>query len=1272
MVKIKILTRRDREGERATKMSEHKDRNQNCSSVTSGPACVTATEENGHLSADDTLKNGVTPENNIPSSNSNTQQSVQSNRVNSPNSSRPSVNHRSGSPNSYSGSNAHSRGGSPQTGSSGGQSGNSPPNHQHVVHVHVNPGETFSVRLGDQIQHIQGPATVRMVSNNGPPLPMPMQVPPGHMVQQIVDEYGILTHVILSPQPPVPGSPMTGGPNSASQYYPNPYGPHYTTHPQYTTHPPHHHPHAVPPHMHSGMPHIQTPPQHNHCNTHAPVHSSGPSPPVNSPEDRNMRQRSKVRKKLERRRTDGYYQQTRPPTRRRGNPGVNGEVHTSNSVSNMSTSENGPTESEEDNSLVIQSLSNMSPPKVTDIEARSALIQISPPDVESSDIELDQSDFKYELLLSDKGRDTKYKPVYKGDATEITLKDLKPATEYHLRVCTILHDDLKGNQTDSVSFRTAFCEPEAPQPPKLVSKTRNNIQLKWAATCENGSKISTYTLEYDQGNRDGNFVEIYNGLQRQYRANKLQASTRYTFRLAAINSIGKSPFSEPVSFYTSGSIPSQPDPPMLSEPFVYALTVSWIKRPNDDEFLLQMEDEATGHGFLPAYNGPNLSCTIKNLRRNTEYKFKLAAKNDEGQSKWSDIVAHRTLPERPTAPPKPQIKGKIFAHNFRVIWDPPADSGGSEITKFVLELDDGEGYDIVYEGSEREQMFDHLVPGHTYRVRVACYSLGGRSEFSDCCVAITQPICPGQCHPPKLQGKPKATSLHLRWSYPSYDGGSSVTSYAAQMITPDNTTREVYRGHDLDCIVAGLSPGRPYLFQVRAFNRAGGGPWSDPLEVVSGAGVPDPPKAPQVNCRSPHSAIISWEEPFNNGAMISEYRLEWQQRADNNEFSQLYLGPNLSYEVKGLTPATLYSFRVQAINSAGSGLYSSSSSCVTPPSSPASIVAIKPYITATSIMLMWREPHNNGSDIISYNIDIGEKQLLSIEPVTEYTVEDLLPETTYRIRIQAVNSIGVGTFSTPVKVTTKALPPNPPKIECVNVAPNSLKLKWGDGRNPDMITYHLEMEKDDGSFQTVYSGPAHNHKVNRLTELTSYEFRIYACNEAGQGPYSDTYTFSTTKAPPPAMQTPSVSKLSLTSCVVEWQSCRQMGSDTIVYLLQVQRVDSHDHEYKQVYRGPNTQFMLENLQPKSDYHVRVCAIRQCDSGLGDIMGAYSQGRGFSTLSPQPTKQATTRVENNSKLAEPKPLTDQQWATIIFVGFVIVAFVIAFVTQQVINMRHSSR
>ncbi|KAG8228090.1 hypothetical protein J437_LFUL000092 [Ladona fulva] len=39
-----------------------------------------------------------------------------------------------------------------------------------------------------------------MVSTNAsPPMAMPVRVPPGHVVQQIVDENGTLRHVILSP-----------------------------------------------------------------------------------------------------------------------------------------------------------------------------------------------------------------------------------------------------------------------------------------------------------------------------------------------------------------------------------------------------------------------------------------------------------------------------------------------------------------------------------------------------------------------------------------------------------------------------------------------------------------------------------------------------------------------------------------------------------------------------------------------------------------------------------------------------------------------------------------------------------------------------------------------------------------------------------------------------------------------------------------------------------------------------------------------------------------
>ena len=57
--------------------------------------------------------------------------------------------------------------------------------------------------------------------------------------------------------------------------------------------------------------------------------------------------------------------------------------------------------------------------------------------------------------------------------------------------------------------------------------------------------------------------------------------------------------------------------------------------------------------------------------------------------------------------------------------------------------------------------------------------------------------------------------------------------------------------------------------------------------MVSGAGAPDAPRSPQLTCRSPHSALVMWDEPFNNGAAISEYRLEWTQTPDAQDFSQV-------------------------------------------------------------------------------------------------------------------------------------------------------------------------------------------------------------------------------------------------------------------------------------------------------------------------------------------------------------------------------------------------
>lgn len=55
-------------------------------------------------------------------------------------------------------------------------------------------------------------------------------------------------------------------------------------------------------------------------------------------------------------------------------------------------------------------------------------------------------------------------------------------------------------------------------------------------------------------------------------------------------------------------------------------------------------------------------------------------------------------------------------------------------------------------------------------------------------------------------------------------------------------------------------------------------------------------------------------------------------------------------------------------------------------------------------------------------------------------------------------------------------------------------------------------------FVSLYRGPCHTYKVQRLNESTSYKFCIQACNEAGEGPLSQEYIFTTTKSVPAALK----------------------------------------------------------------------------------------------------------------------------------------------------------
>lgn len=458
------------------------------------------------------------------------------------------------------------------------------------------------------------------------------------------------------------------------------------------------------------QPHFGMPPGAAHLG-HAPPPGphSGHSPPPNFHKDeRTQRQYIKLKRKLEQKQMrgnngdstlmvgnlwqSGHSTPALSPRKelvnglRRGASASMGVINKERGMSSVGTSEDGEESSsvqdEEDDVQIIQDiLSSVQAPVVSELSSRSALVEWSVPQRMSEaasngshDVDISEQDLRYEVLLStDKGKEGKYKSIYNGSSLSCRIQDLRPGQEYF--VCVQVHwDEIQGNASEPLTFVTPPCEPDQPQPPKLISRTRSSLQLRWNTATDNGSHIICYILEFDEG-KNGDFTELSRGKGKQHNLQKLLTATTYKFRLAAVNECGKSAYSDIVAFATNGIPPPQPNPPTLKEASITSLHLAWQQRPVDEEFTLQMDDRESRHGFLPVFNGKEAEYVCSGLRRATEYKFRLKSQNIEGPSRWSEEVCYRTLPDRPAQPFKPNVKGKIHAQQFKIKWDPPSDKG---------------------------------------------------------------------------------------------------------------------------------------------------------------------------------------------------------------------------------------------------------------------------------------------------------------------------------------------------------------------------------------------------------------------------------------------------------------------------------------------------------------------------------------------------------------------------------------------------------------------
>jgi hypothetical protein len=300
----------------------------------------------------------------------------------------------------------------------------------------------------------------------------------------------------------------------------------------------------------------------------------------------------------------------------------------------------------------------------------------------------------------------------------------------------------------------------------------------------------------------------------------------------------------------------------------------------------------------------------------------------------------------------------------------------------------------------------------------------------------------------------------------------------------ENRWTAQYSGPATHVQVKGLHPGRTYALRVLCKPEVKDpnvvlqlAPPSEVLLIRTKATSPSVMLPPMLAARKRRSLKLKWSEPEEDGGhAILEYVLEGTlpfeepSLAPNSQgMFEIYRGPEKTFTWKKLSPGVRYSARVKAVNCVGEGAFSSIASFMTQasvpnqPSQPAMVSS-----TANSATLEWPPISGNGSEILSYTLELdeGSQGYEFVAKVQERTVtlSNLKSDVPYKVRVCAENSEGCSAFGPElVFQTSNTQTPEAPEISKFTVSEASVKLSvHSTGEDGDNVhIFELSETKPD-------------------------------------------------------------------------------------------------------------------------------------------------------------------------------------------------------------------
>ncbi|XP_044039613.1 receptor-type tyrosine-protein phosphatase S-like isoform X34 [Siniperca chuatsi] len=398
--------------------------------------------------------------------------------------------------------------------------------------------------------------------------------------------------------------------------------------------------------------------------------------------------------------------------------------------------------------------------------------------------------------------------------------------------------------------------------------------------------------------------------------------------------------------------------------------------------------------------------------------------------------------------------------------------------------------------------------------------------------------------------------------------------------------------------------------------------------------LPKAPGIPVVTERTATSITLTWDS--GNPEPVSYYIIQHKSKYSEDSYKEIDGVATTRYSVGGLSPYSDYEFRVVAVNNIGRGPPSEGIEAKTAEQAPSTAPRqVRGHmLSTTTAVIHWDEPEEANGQIMGYrvyytmdstqHVNLWEKQI--VRGSNFVTIQGLIPNKTYYIKVLAYTSVGDGPLSPDLQIIAKTgVPSQPTDFKGEAKSETSILLSWiapaQTGQENQITGYELMYRKrDDKEEKRISFEPTTTYLLKDLKPFTTYTFRLAARSKHGVGAYTNEISAETPQTlpsgPPRKVEVEAVNSSSIK---VIWRSPMptkqhgQIRGYQVHYVRMVNGEPTGQPVIKDILIDDAQEMIITELQAETTYSVTVAAY----TTKGD--GARSKPKLITTTGAVPDK-----------------------------------------------------